>query len=180
MLIERENSVLVIIDVQERLLPVMYHSRQVIDNCCALLRGADILKMPVIITEQYPKGLGQTMIDLREVQPAETTVISKTAMSALLEPAFKQAVEGKKQIIIAGIEKHICVLQTAVELKQAGHDVFVVEDACSSRTVLNEDLATRRFQAEGIISVSTEMVLFEWLRVSGTTEFKEIQNKIIR
>ncbi len=181
MLISRNDSCLLIIDVQERLAPAANDPRKIIDGCARLLKGARMLNVPAIVTEQYPKGLGPTIFDVREAAP-EGAFFPKTAMSAAAEDGFMQKLEafGKKQIIIAGIEEHVCVLQTAVELKEKGYAVFIVADASGSRSPESEKYAEKRFEAENIPLVTVEMVLFEWLRVSGTPEFKEVQKHLIR
>lgn len=182
MLISKTASCLLIIDVQERLTPVMNDPRRVIDGCSTLLKGAGILNVPVIITEQYPKGLGPSIFDIRDAAPQSTVYFEKTSLSAVSQEGFTDCLNSlkKKQVVIAGVEEHICVLQTAVELKELGYDVFVATDASGSRDPKNEEAALARFRQEGIATVRTEMVLFEWLRKAGSPEFKEIQNKLIR
>ena len=182
MLISKSDSCLLIIDVQERLAPAMHDPRRVIDGCSRLLKGADILNVPVIITEQYPKGLGNSIFDIKDSAPQNALYFQKTSLSALQEDGFIEQLNtlGKKQIVIAGIEEHICVLQTAVELKEKGFDVFIVTDASGCRTTENENIALKRFQQENIYLTTVEMVLFEWLRKAGTPEFKDIQNRLIK
>lgn len=120
MLISRTDSCLLIIDVQERLAPAANDPRRVIEGCSRLLKGADVLNVPVIITEQYPKGLGPSIFDIKDAAPQKALYFPKTSLSAVREEGFMEKINalGKKQIIIAGIEEHICVLQTAVELKE--------------------------------------------------------------
>lgn len=182
MLISKSDSCLLIIDVQERLAPAANEPRRVIDGCSRLLKGAGILGVPVIITEQYPKGLGASIFDIRDAAPENAFYFPKTSLSAVGQDGFTQHFDAlnKKQVVIAGVEEHICVLQTAVELKERGCDVFVVTDASGSRTAENEQAAQERFKQEGITLVTVEMVLFEWLRKAGTPEFKDIQNRLIK
>lgn len=182
MLISRTDSCLLIIDVQERLAPAANDPRRVIDGCSRLLKGADVLDVPVVITEQYPKGLGASVFDIRDAAPQNALYFPKTSLSAVREEGFMEKLNasGRKQIVIAGVEEHICVLQTAVELKEKGFDVFVVTDASGSRSAVNEAAAETRFKQEGVFLTTVEMVLFEWLRKSGTPEFKDIQNRLIR
>lgn len=182
MLISKTDSCLLIIDVQERLTPAMYEPRRIIDGCARLLKAADILNIPVIITEQYPKGLGQSFFDIREAAPEKAVYFAKTNLSAVREDGFMDRLTAlnKKQIVIAGIEEHICVLQTAVELKEAGFNVFVVTDASGCRSPENERIAVRRLEQEGVFLAGVEMVLFEWLRKAGSPEFKDIQNRLIK
>ena len=182
MLINKTDSCLLIIDVQERLAPATNAPRRVIDGCARLLKGAGILNIPVIITEQYPKGLGASIFDIKDAAPQNALYFPKINLSAVQEEGFMEKLNDlcKKQIIIAGIEEHICVLQTAVELKEKGFDIFIVTDASGSRTAENETAAETRFRQEGIFLTTVEMVLYEWLRKAGTPEFKDIQNRLIR
>lgn len=181
MLMKRSESLLLIIDVQERLAPAMDSPREVITNCSKLLAVAKSLDVPFIIAEQYPQGLGQTMVDLRQAAGEEARYYAKTEFSCTQNSEIMAAIEksGKKQIIIAGIETHICITQTALELKKAGFEVFVVSNACSSRDSLQNVLGLQRMSRNGVDIVSSEMVMFEWLEKSGTEEFKEISRKYI-
>ncbi len=181
MLISRDNSLLLIIDVQERLAPAMDSPREVITNCSRLTGIAKALNVPFLITEQYPKGLGQTMIDIRQEAGEDTVYLEKSEFSCLKNDALAASIRstGKKQIIIAGIEAHICVLQTAIDLKDAGFDVFVVSDACSSRNPLQVVIAYQRMMRHGIDIVSSEMVFFEWMQKAGTEEYKTLSRKYI-
>jgi len=175
MLMRSERSSLLIVDVQERLAPVMSDPRRVIHNCTLLLRAAARLGVPVVVSEQYPKGIGPTVFDLREWMPAEGA-LSKMHFSAAEEPTILNRLEatGRPQVVVAGIEAHICVLQSAIGLRDKGFEVFVVADACASRREDSERLAFDRLRDAGIAVVSLEMVLFEWLHVAGTAEFKEL------
>ena len=182
MLISKTDSSLLIIDVQGRLTPMMCDARRVIDGCSRLLKGAGVLGIPTVITEQYPKGLGHSMFDIRDAAPQTAVYFEKTSFSAVREEGFTERLKnsGRKQIVIAGVEEHICVFQTAVDLKKAGFDVFVVTDASGCRFQENEKIAASRLKQEGVYLVSVEMVLFEWLEKAGSPEFKEIQNKLIK
>lgn len=175
MLIQRHRSALLIVDVQEKLAPVMSDPRRVIHNCALLLRAAKRLEIPALVSEQYPKGIGPTVVDLREYLP-EDGVVEKTHFSCAAEPDVMARIRGleRPQIVIAGIENHICVLQTALGLKGQGFEVFVVADACASRKAENEALAQARLRQEGVAVVGVEMVLFEWLEKAGSPEFKEL------
>lgn len=175
MLIHRDRSALLIVDVQEKLAPVMTDPRRVIHHCSLLLRAAQRLAVPVLVSEQYPRGIGPTMIDLRQWVEDEA-VVEKTHFSGAHEPAVMERITAlaRPQIVVAGIEAHICVLQTALGLTEKGYEVLVVADACASRRVENETLAMDRLRQAGIGVVGTEMVLFEWLQQAGTPEFKEL------
>ncbi len=182
MRIKADQSCLVIVDVQERLAPVMADPRKVIDGAARLAAAAARLGVPALVSEQYPKGLGPTMIDVREILPDEDAYVRKTAFSCVGEPAFMAKFEGvgRRQAVIAGIEMHVCVMQTALDLKEKGYDVFVVVDACGSRFSTDEETAKLRFAAAGIHLVTIEMAIFEWLERSGTPEFKDITKTLIR
>ncbi len=176
--IMENDSVLVIIDVQEKLVKMLE------DNSCAkvaeiLAKTASVLKLPVIITEQYPKGLGSTLNEISNVLP-NAIVLEKTSFSAFDMPEFTQALKNfnKKQIIIMGIEAHICVLQTATDLINNGYEVFIVEDAIASRNIKNKEAALKRLIHFGSQVVTSEMVIFELLKSSKHPNFKEIQSLI--
>jgi len=180
MLMRAETSALIVIDVQERLCPVLDDPRRVLFNGARLLKGAALLEVPVLCTEQYPKGLGPTMIDLRELLP-EGSVIEKTRFGSWDEPVFRARWQemGRAQAVICGAEAHICVLQTALGLRAAGIEVFVVTDASGSRRPESEQGALARLTAAGCYPVTTEMVLFEWLGGKEHPRFKDI-NALVR
>ena len=175
MLLSREHSGLLIVDVQEKLAPVMTDPRRVIHNCALLLRAASRLQIPVVVTEQYPRGIGPTVPDLRSWTAADS-VVEKTHFSAAAEAPVMARIQAmaRPQMVVAGIEAHICVLQTALGLAEQGYKVAVVADACASRRAENEALALDRLRQAGVAVVSVEMVLFEWLHRAGTPEFKEL------
>ncbi|CAA7614189.1 hydrolase [Magnetospirillum sp. UT-4] len=179
MLIDARRSALLIVDVQENLAPVMADARAVYKGCTILLKAAARLGLPVLVSEQYPKGLGRTMGELREHVP-DGAVVEKLHFSCAAEPALKERVDGlgRDHLVIAGIEAHVCVLQSALGFKAAGYQVFVVADACSSRDSANHRAALERMAANGIEVVTVEMVAFEWLHRAGTPEFKDISRLI--
>lgn len=175
MLLDSNRSSLLIVDVQEGLISVMAEPRPVYRNCATLMRAAARLGLPVTISEQYPKGLGHTVGELR-VLAAPEAVIEKIHFSCAFSPEIKARLDGleRPQVVIAGIESHVCVLQSAIGLKEAGYQVAVVADACTSRAAANYLAAMDRMRANGIEVVTTEMVVFEWLHRAGTPEFKEL------
>ena len=179
MLVDRARSQLLIVDVQERLLPAMAEAEQVLRACSLLMTAAARLDVPITVSEQYPKGLGPTVPALANLV-AENRVLAKVDFSCAADPAIRDRLdtEGRDQLVVAGIEAHVCVLMTAMELIDAGREVFVVADAVSSRRQSSADLALDRLRAAGVSVVTTEMVLFEWLRRAGTEEFKEISRLI--
>ncbi|MCC7168571.1 MAG: hydrolase [Rhodospirillales bacterium] len=175
MRIKAQESCLLIVDVQERLAPVMADPRRVLYGGATLMRAALRLSIPIMVTEQYPKGLGPTMIDLRSLAP-EGAIFEKVHFASTEEPGFLDRLKafGRRQVVMAGIESHICVTQTALGLLEAGYEVFVVADACSSRQRDNYEAAMRRLGAAGATLVTVEMAVFEWLFKAGTPEFKDL------
>jgi nicotinamidase-related amidase len=175
MLITAEDSCLIVIDMQERLVPAMQAPARTIKNTRLLIRVATRLEVPVMLTEQYPKGLGRTV---KEIATAAENlpVYEKMYFSCMKEPVFAQAfaANNKRQVVITGMEAHICVMQTAAELMTQGYQVFVVTDATSSRSLESEKACRDRLQAIGAGIVTTEMVVFEWLAKAGTPAFKDL------
>ncbi len=176
MLAEADQSLLLVIDVQTRLaaaMPEKIRARQRA-TCQHLLEAAARLAIPVLHTEQYPRGLGATEAELQAHLPEPA--IEKTAFSCCAAEGFLPALEkaARRQIILAGMETHVCVLQTAFELQQRGYRVFVVEDACIARRKAHHRNALARLRQAGIIVSNSESVLFEWLRDARHPEFKAI------
>lgn len=170
--INNQESLLLIIDVQEKLVNMLEDSN-VKNNAIKIAKACGILEVPTVITEQYPKGLGSTIEEIKEALP-NAEYVEKTTFSALKEDEVKKFLS-QKQIIIFGIETHICVLQTAMDLLSEGYEVFVVQNACGSRDEANKQAALRRLIHAGAQIVTTEMVLFELLEGSKHPNFKEIQ-----
>lgn len=181
MLVKRDESLLILIDVQERLVPAMDEPREVINGCARLVGVAKALNVPFIITEQYSKGLGRTMIDVRNEAGENAEYFEKLEFSCAQNEELLKKIKNfkKKQVILAGVEAHICVLQTAIDLKDMGYDVFVVSNASSSRNPLQTVVAYQRLMRHGIDIVTSEMVFFEWLQKAGTEEFKRVSQKYI-
>jgi hypothetical protein len=175
MLIQAERSSLLIVDVQMALAPVMSEPRRVYRGCGLLMRAAVRLGLPLVVSEQYPKGLGRTVGELLDLAP-EGSVMEKTHFSCAADPAMRRRFDdgGRKQVVIAGIESHVCVLQSALGFKERGYDVVVVADACASRTEASYQTAMSRLAANGVEIATVEMVIFEWLYRAGTPEFKEL------
>ena len=180
---EAQNSVLVIIDVQQRLAAAMPKGvcDRVMEQIKTLVTAANTLSVPVVVTEQYPKGLGHTDDDVKACLIAETPIIEKTCFSSVKATGFVATLDEskRKQIILTGMETHICVLQTALELQQQGYQVFVVEDAVSSRSKANQYNALQRLRHAGVIITNVESVLFEWLADSQHPEFKNLAHLIV-
>lgn len=175
-----QQSQLVVIDMQMKLsLAMPKEAMQVaIKNCSILAQAAILLSVPVIVTEQYPKGLGETLAEISQYL-ANVKAISKTAFSAYAEPKFKQQMQrDKSAIILTGMETHICVLQTALDLQAIGKQVFVVEDAVISRSPANKANALARLRDAGCVVSNTESVMFEWLTYGNHQAFKAISKLI--
>jgi len=175
MLIQAEQSALLVIDVQVRLLPAMAAPDPVVANSARLMKAAARLGVPILVTEQYPKGLGPTVADLASLAASGAT-LEKNAFGCAGDPGIVAHVQslGRRQLVLCGIESHVCVLQTAIGFRERGYDVFVAWDATSSRREADRDLAAARLRAEGVALVGTEMAMFEWLGKAGTPEFKEL------
>lgn len=183
MLCDAEKSQLVVIDIQQRLAAAMPEKviARVKANNAILLQAANLLEVATISSEQYPKGLGPTVEDLEAHLPDTTRCVEKTCFACTGESDFRNSLSLKRrpQIIITGIETHVCVLQTAMQLLEDGFQVFVVEDAVCSRHKHNHKNAINRLRAAGVVITSTESVLFEWLRDAGHEHFKTL-SKFIR
>lgn len=181
MLIRSEDSALVVIDMQERLVPAMQAPARTLKNASLLLRAAQVCGVPAILTEQYPKGLGATVPEIAAAA-GSSPIIEKLHFSCMEDSEFLQAFSelGRKQAVLAGMEAHVCVVQTAASLCEAGYDVFVVSDATASRTLGSEAACITRLNASGVSVVTTEMVVFEWLGKAGTPAFKQLLPMIKR
>jgi len=178
--IKKENSVAVIIDIQERLFPFIYDNQKLSANTVKLIQGLKTIGLEILVTEQYTKGLGPTIKDVRDAL-GTTESIEKISFSCCGDNKFLETIgsTGKKNVIIAGIESHVCVLQTVIDLIDAGYQPVVIEDCVSSRKLNDKLIAVERMRkAEAIIS-TYESILFEILEVSGTEAFKAI-SKIVK
>jgi nicotinamidase-related amidase len=172
-----DNTLLVAIDFQERLFPVMHEKEKLLKNVLKLIQGAQVLNIPIILTEQYPKGLGPTLPEITELLP-DLQPIEKTCFNCCDEEKFSKALENskRKQVLICGIEAHICVYQTAMALLRAGYDVQVVADCVSSRDPENRMVSLFRMGSAGAIPTTVEMALFEILKAAKGDAFKAISN----
>jgi nicotinamidase-related amidase len=181
-LCDANQSQLLIIDIQERLAAAMAPEIRdaVLKNTSLLLQGASLLQVPVVRTEQYPQGLGPTEKVLLEHAPEQSKGFEKTSFSCCATEGFCETGldPERKQIVITGMETHVCVLQTAMELQQRGLQVFVAADAVCSRSDDNRSNALERMRNQGIIITNTESVLFEWLRDAGHEHFRAISRML--
>lgn len=184
--IEKNDAILVAIDFQEKLLPAMKNADELEETVIKLIQGCRVLGVPVIVTQQYTKGLGETTAPIRAalteelfegyVPAASFTPIEKTDFSAMKVEEFKEALkaEGKNTVILCGIEAHICVQQTCIELLEAGYDVFVINDCISSRSSSNKKYSVRRMSEAGAICTTYESALYEMLGGAKEAGFKQI------
>ena len=178
---DRTEAVLVIVDVQERLAVTMERRDAVLAAAEKLVETSALLGMPIVATRQYPAGLGDTEPRLASaIRDAKATTIvleaDKVSFDCFGEPAFTEAVAltGRHQLLIAGMESHICVVQTALSGLERGHSVHVVADACCSRSADAHELALARLRAAGAVVTTTEAVLYELVGAAGTDEFREL------
>ncbi|MBK8508828.1 MAG: hydrolase [Candidatus Competibacter sp.] len=181
MLMKAETSCLLVVDFQERLMPAIHQADQVVANGVWLIQIARRLDVPVLASEQYPRGLGHTVSAIRELLP-EDAFVEKTHFSCAAELDCMRRIDllDRPQVVLVGAEAHVCVLQTALGLRMAGKDVYLVADGVSSRSPTDVQLALERMRAEGVRIVSREMVAFEWLHQAGTESFRAISREFLR
>ncbi|HAS35696.1 MAG TPA: hydrolase [Flavobacteriales bacterium] len=179
MRIDRSDSLFVVVDVQARLFPHIAENEKLLQKSLTLIEGMKTLGVKTVATEQYVKGLGETLPDIQQVL-GNSKRIEKMSFSCCGEADFVLEMEEhyRKNVILCGIETHVCVLQTAIDLQAAGHQAVVVVDAVSSRNLEDKELALRRMEKEGVILASVESILLELCKVSGTDEFRAISKLI--
>ncbi len=175
--LDRERAALVVVDVQEAFRKAIPGFEQVARATGTLIRGAEALAVPVVITEQYPKGLGATVPEVADALPSGTEPLEKTVFSASEAEGFDLA--GRDQAIVCGIETHVCVNQTALDLLAGGVEVQVVEDAVASRFDESRRIGLHKMEQAGAVLTSVETALFELLGRAGTEEFKAVQKLIL-
>ena len=178
-ILHRKDAILVIIDIQERLAAVMGERQKVITNCLHLVNAAGLLQIPVLITEQYPKGLGPTVNEIKDSSGINET-IEKIVFNSCKEPDFitKISSAGRNKIILTGMEAHICVLQTCLGLLEMGYSVNVANDAICSRNTENYKTGIEFMRDAGAVITCTETILFQLLERAGTEEFRNISKRI--
>ncbi|NWF91085.1 MAG: hydrolase [Ignavibacteriaceae bacterium] len=176
----KEKTALIVIDIQEKILCVMHNPETLIQNTVKLIEGFKILEAPIFSTEQYPKGLGETESRIKNAL-ANTKPTQKMTFSCLGAEDLFAILEYKKikQVVLAGIESHVCVQQTALDLLANGFQVNLAADACSSRHEIDYNIALDRMRTAGVIITTTEAILFEMLNICGTDVFKKI-SKIVK
>jgi isochorismate hydrolase len=177
--LDREDTALLIVDIQDKLASVMAARDSVVNNCLHLIELSKLLNLPVIVTEQYPKGPGQTVEEIRNAL-SEYRPVEKLSFDCCSETPFFGGLKklGKKKLILTGMETHICILQSCVSLLRNDFAVHVVSDAVCSRVKENWSTALEFMRDAGAAVTCTETVLFQLLKVAGTKEFKAISQRI--
>ena len=172
-----EDTLVVLIDIQERLVGMLNKQEPIIKYSSILANASGIMNIPIILTEQYPQGLGKTIFPISSIIDENTPVIEKTFFSAMQSNEFKEQIQatGKKNIIIAGIETHICVYQTVIDLIKEGYNVVVAKDACASRSSDCFKTGIQLMKDAGAQISNVEIILFELLKTSKNSYFKPIQ-----
>jgi len=175
--LEAEKCALIVIDIQEKLLPPIFQTEQLVRNAQLLIRAAQILKIPALVSTQYAKGLGQTVPEISALLPQIET-IDKTLFSCFGSDAFCEGIKhlpgDRDTLLLCGMESHICVTQTALGALREGYVVHVASDAISSRTEWNWKIGLERMRAAGAVISSTEMMIYELMRASSSAAFKEL------
>jgi nicotinamidase-related amidase len=179
MLLDADSASLLVIDIQERLASAVADGAAAIDRARLLMTAAARLDVPILVSEQYPEGLGPTVEGLRPL-PEQAVVVAKRDFSCARDDGLRRAVEatGRRQLVVCGMETHVCVLQSALGFQAAGLDVFVAADATGSRAPMRRELGLARMRHEGVRIVDSEMVVFEWLGTSAAPAFRELSRLI--
>jgi nicotinamidase-related amidase len=179
MRILREETAAVVVDIQEKLLPHIHEGDIILRNCLKLIEGLKILAIPILITQQYTRGLGPTVPSIIQMFP-EFRFIEKISFSCCEEPAFEREITflNKTNIIVCGIESHVCVLQTCLDLLACGRRPVVAEDCVSSRKPNDKQIAIERMRQEGVRITTMESLLFELARIAGNETFKSISGVV--
>lgn len=179
-LLDRRRAALVVIDMQEKFRPMMANFDEVAARIAVMVQGCQLLKIPIIVTEQYPQGLGRTAAEVAQHLPEGSQPLEKLTFSACGVPEFDLQLREKhiEQVMLVGIEAHICVSQTAHDLLQLGYQVHLISEAIGARFAHNRDVALAKMQRAGAVLSSVEMALFELMGSSAAAEFKTIQKLI--
>ncbi|MDR2441739.1 MAG: hydrolase [Planctomycetaceae bacterium] len=175
-LLSSENSLLFVVDIQERLMPVINKGDTVIFNTRRLLNSAQLLEIPVLVSEQYPKGLGATAAEIVPAIPKTTPVIAKKSFSVCAVEEIQRELEKYpvSKIILCGVETHVCILQSAFDFLAMGKEVVLIVDAVGSRFSIDNEIAIRRLESSGVTLATAESVIFEWCGTSEHPQFKTI------
>ncbi|MBR6127661.1 isochorismatase family protein [bacterium] len=176
-ILNENDSLLFVIDVQDKLLNAAFNKEVLKNKAEIMVKAANILNIPIIVTEQYPKGLGETIPEIKNVYSEKFFPYEKSSFSALDEESIFDALKNydRHQIVVLGIETHICINQTVNTLIELGYDVSIICDACGSRSSFEHNAGVDRMREDGAHILTTEIALFEWLKTSKHPHFKEIQ-----
>jgi nicotinamidase-related amidase len=179
-LLHANQTALLVVDVQEAFRPVIDRFDETVRNCRILVEGFGILGAPIIVSEQYPAGLGHTVTELSEPLPGRTPIVEKLRFSVVGVPELDAAITatGLRRWVVCGIESHVCVNQSVHDMLAAGHEVVLAADAISSRTPLNRQIGIDKCVAAGAVVSSAETVLFEMLEQAGSDQFKAISRLV--
>ncbi len=179
-LLQQQDAALIVVDIQEGFRPIIVDFDKIAERAVRMVKGCQILGIPVFVTEQYPKGLGNTAVEIKNLFDDSTGVFEKTAFSSCGAEAFVDGLTGRgiKQVMICGLETHICVNQTAHDLLDRGFQVHVLSDCVTSRFEYNRLAGLAKMQRSGVIESSIEMALFELMSDAKHEKFKEIQSLI--
>jgi nicotinamidase-related amidase len=177
---QRERSQLLLVDLQERLVPAIEGHEEIVKAAARLVAYARRLGVPVTASEQYPKGLGPTLAAIKTALGNEAVTLEKVEFSCVANAGLAARLDalksdGRSQVVVAGVEAHVCVAQTVLDLVAKGFEVFVAADAAGSRRAASRTLALTRVQSAGAVIVDSEMAAFEWLERAGTAEFRDVQ-----
>ncbi len=179
-ILDKNKCALVVVDFQESFRQIIPDFEQIASNITKMVSGFRILNLPIIVTEQYPKGLGNTALEILEILPTHFHSIEKTAFSSCGASEFVEKLNATntKQVLLCGLETHICINQTAHDLLNEGFDVHILVDAVGSRSTQNKEIGLNKMIINGVVPTCVEMSLFELLRDSKHEQFKEIQKLI--
>ena len=179
-LLDIDNAILVVVDLQEAFRPVIHQFGQIVEQTTIMLRAAELLNLPVMVTEQSPQKLGTTVAELSSVMPRGVAPIDKTAFSSCGASVFTEQLKrlSRRQVLLCGIEAHVCVNQTAHDLLQEGYQVHALADCISSRTSQNREIGLAKMAAGGAIPGSSELALFELMRDARHEQFRAISKLV--
>lgn len=177
-ILDIEKTALVVVDLQEAFRHPINDFVQIVERASLAVRGFQILNLPVIITEQYPKGLGRTAEEIQLCLPDDFQIVEKTTFSSCGAASFVDQISSFEQIVLCGLETHVCISQTAHDLLANGFEVHLLMDAVASRFSTDAAIAIQKMRHNGVVPSSVEMALFELLRDSKHEKFREIQNLI--
>ena len=185
MLISRERSQLLVVDVQERLVPAIFDVERVVTNVARLIRYASLLHIPTTYTEHMPEQIGNVLPELSQTIGDSASIIKKKTFSAVREPKFSDRLvklrqRGRGSIVVCGMEAHVCVMQTVLDLMSQGFELYLAVDAVGSRFDLDHQMALRRMESSGATLTTTESAIFEWCETSRNPAFKSISQIIQR